>query len=51
MKTIHVENDFLPTSVYEPYFLAKYHVDKFVETVEGILRHAVSKEGKRHDKS
>jgi len=51
LKTIHVENDFLPTSVYKPYFLAKYHVDWFVERIEDILMLTVSRGDKRHAKS
>jgi len=51
LKTINVENDFLPTSVYEPYFLAKGHVDRFVERIEDIAMLTVSREDKRHAKS
>ena len=46
-----MENDFLPTSVYEPCFVAKYHVDRLVKRIEGILMYAVSKEDKRYAKS
>jgi hypothetical protein len=46
-----VENDFLPTSVYEPYFLAKYHVDWFVKRIEDILMLTVSREDNGNAKS
>jgi len=51
LKTINVENDFLPTSVYEPYFLAKYHADRLLERIEDMLMLTVSRGDKRHTKS
>jgi hypothetical protein len=51
MKIVHVEDNFLPTSGYQLNFLAKYHVDWFVERIEDILMLTVSRGDKRHAKS
>jgi len=51
LKTTNVENDFLPTSVYEPYFLAKYHADGLLERIEDMLMLTVSREDNGNAKS
>ena len=51
LKTLHVEDILIPTSIFKLSFLAKGHVDRFVERIEDILMLTVSRGDKRYAKS